>query len=81
MGSPFTHLEAQIWDTAGPERFAAYGVAFHRGTDVGLLVFDVTSERSFNALHAYKQQCAAHCTPVFVVVGTKIDLVEKRVVC
>merc|ERR1712078_475636 len=31
----------QIWDTAGQERFQSLGVAFYRGADACVLVFDV----------------------------------------
>merc|ERR1711988_1199237 len=37
----------QIWDTAGQERFQSLGVAFYRGADACILVFDLTSKKSF----------------------------------
>nr|ACF81381.1 unknown [Zea mays] len=35
----------QIWDTAGQERFQSLGVAFYRGADCCVLVYDVNSNR------------------------------------
>merc|ERR1712164_98314 len=37
----------QIWDTAGQERFQSLGVAFYRGADSCVLVYDVTDSKSF----------------------------------
>jgi Ras-related protein Rab-7A len=36
----------QIWDTAGQERFQSLGVAFYRGADCCVLVYDVNSMKS-----------------------------------
>ncbi|CAI5720528.1 unnamed protein product [Peronospora effusa] len=33
----------QIWDTAGQERFQSRGVAFYRGADACVLVYDITN--------------------------------------
>ncbi|KAF0721376.1 hypothetical protein AaE_010076, partial [Aphanomyces astaci] len=33
----------QIWDTAGQERFQSLGVAFYRGADACVLVYDITN--------------------------------------
>ena len=33
----------QIWDTAGQERFQSLGVAFYRGADCCVLVYDVNN--------------------------------------
>lgn len=40
----------QIWDTAGQERFQSLGVAFYRGSDCCVLVYDVNSASSFEHL-------------------------------
>ncbi|XP_042440191.1 ras-related protein Rab7-like [Zingiber officinale] len=40
----------QIWDTAGQERFQSLGVAFYRGVDCCVLVYDVNVRRSFDTL-------------------------------
>lgn len=38
---------SQLWDTAGQERFQSLGVAFYRGADCCVLVYDVNSSKSF----------------------------------
>ncbi|XP_058110910.1 ras-related protein Rab7 isoform X2 [Magnolia sinica] len=40
----------QIWDTAGQERFQSLGVAFYRGADCCVLVYDVNVLKSFDTL-------------------------------
>ena len=37
----------QLWDTAGQERFQSLGVAFYRGADCCVLVYDDNSAKSF----------------------------------
>lgn len=40
-------MNVQLWDTAGQERFQSLGVAFYRGADCCVLVYDVNSAKSF----------------------------------
>ncbi|KAE8726438.1 Ras-related protein Rab7 [Hibiscus syriacus] len=40
----------QIWDTAGQERFQSLGVAFYRGADCCVLVYDVNSMNHLKTL-------------------------------
>jgi len=76
----------QIWDTAGQERFQSLGVAFYRGADACILVFDVTTKKSFDALDTWRDEFLVQASPndpnnfPFVVLGNKIDLKESRVV-
>ncbi|XP_071486891.1 ras-related protein Rab-7a-like [Diadema setosum] len=75
----------QIWDTAGQERFQSLGVAFYRGADCCVLVFDVTSPNSFKSLDSWRDEFLIQASPrdpehfPFVVLGNKIDL-DNRIV-
>lgn len=40
----------QIWDTAGQERFQSLGIAYYRGADACVLVYDVNNYLSFQHL-------------------------------
>lgn len=40
----------QLWDTAGQERFQSLGVAYYRGADACILVYDVNNFLSFQHL-------------------------------
>jgi Ras-related protein Rab-7A len=45
----------QIWDTAGQERFQSLGVAFFRGADACILVYDMTNPKSFESLDKWRK--------------------------
>merc|ERR1712196_728718 len=67
----------QIWDTAGQERFQSLGVAFYRGADACILVFDVTTKKSFDALDTWRDEFLVQASPTnpndfpFMVIGNK----------
>lgn len=46
----------QIWDTAGQERFQSLGVAFYRGADCCVLVYDVNVMKSFENLNNWREE-------------------------
>ncbi|TYG53404.1 hypothetical protein ES288_D09G107200v1 [Gossypium darwinii] len=70
----------QIWDTAGLERFQSLGVAFYRGADCCVLVYDVNVAKSFDDLNNWREEFLIQATPSdsenfpFVVLGNKVDL-------
>lgn len=78
----------QIWDTAGQERFQSLGVAFYRGADACILVYDVTDNKSFDNLETWRNEFLGHTTGEtggsnssgfpFIVVGNKIDKENER---
>ena len=76
------HPSPQIWDTAGQERFQSLGVAFYRGADVCVLVYDVTRGASFDALENWRDEFLIQASPPrpdafpFVVLGNKVDAVD-----
>ena len=75
----------QIWDTAGQERFQSLGVAFYRGADCCVLVYDVTAPSTFKSLDGWKDEFLVQAAPKdtvnfpFVVLGNKIDLENRNV--
>jgi len=75
----------QIWDTAGQERFQSLGVAFYRGADCCVLVFDVNVQKTFENLDCWREEFLVQAGPrdpenfPFVVLGNKIDLEGQRV--
>eukprot|EP01100_Stratorugosa_tubuloviscum_P009777 TRINITY_DN4117_c0_g3_i1.p1 TRINITY_DN4117_c0_g3~~TRINITY_DN4117_c0_g3_i1.p1 ORF type:complete len:205 (+),score=109.07 TRINITY_DN4117_c0_g3_i1:129-743(+) len=76
----------QIWDTAGQERFQSLGVAFYRGADCCVLVFDVNVRKTFENLDSWRDEFLIQSSPrdpdnfPFVVLGNKIDTAENRMV-
>lgn len=74
-----TTVNLQIWDTAGQERFNSISQAFYRGTDVVVLVYDVSNYESVIALNDWFRRFMEHChvdRPGVVVVGNKVDKVR-----
>lgn len=75
----------QIWDTAGQERFQSLGVAFYRGADCCVLVFDVNNLQSFKSLDSWRDEFLIQASPrdpdsfPFVVLGNKIDMETRSV--
>lgn len=82
-GRALTH-SVQLWDTAGQERFQSLGVAFYRGADCCVLVYDVNNAKSFDALDGWRDEFLIQAGPhdpesfPFVLLGNKIDLEEGK---
>mmetsp|Transcript_40428 Transcript_40428/g.39996 ORF Transcript_40428/g.39996 Transcript_40428/m.39996 type:complete len:207 (-) Transcript_40428:45-665(-) len=78
------NVTMQIWDTAGQERFQSLGVAFYRGADCCVLVFDVNNVKSFETLDSWRDEFLIQASPrdpdnfPFVVLGNKVDLEESK---
>ncbi|CCK72975.1 Rab family GTPase YPT7 KNAG_0M01220 [Huiozyma naganishii CBS 8797] len=74
----------QVWDTAGQERFQSLGVAFYRGADCCVLVYDVTNNKSFENIKTWKDEFLVHAnvsspeTFPFVILGNKVDVEESK---
>ncbi|KAI8977221.1 rab small monomeric GTPase [Mycotypha africana] len=74
----------QIWDTAGQERFQSLGVAFYRGADCCVLVYDVNNNKSYESLSQWHDEFLVQASPrdpenfPFVVLGNKIDVDESK---
>uniref|UniRef100_A0A0K0FC17 Ras-related protein Rab-7a (inferred by orthology to a human protein) n=1 Tax=Strongyloides venezuelensis TaxID=75913 RepID=A0A0K0FC17_STRVS len=78
-------ITLQIWDTAGQEKFQSLGVAFYRGADCCVLVYDVTDTSSFRQLESWRDEFLIQANPrspesfPFVLIGNKIDLPNHAV--
>jgi Ras-related protein Rab-7A len=70
----------QIWDTAGQERFQSLGVAFYRGADACVLVYDVSDAGTFAKLEGWREEFIRSADIrdpkdfPFIVMGNKADL-------
>ena len=78
-------MAVQIWDTAGQERFQSLGVAFYRGADACVLVYDLTNLKSFDNCESWRDEFLIQAGPrdpenfSFVVLGNKSDLENRQV--
>ncbi|ESQ34517.1 hypothetical protein EUTSA_v10008896mg [Eutrema salsugineum] len=70
----------QIWDTAGQERFQSLGIAFYRGADCCVLVYDVNHLKSFDSLDNWHEEFLKQASPrdptafPFILLGNKVDI-------
>lgn len=93
IGADFTTKEVviddklvtlQIWDTAGQERFQSLGVAFYRGADACMLVYDITKPKTFDSLQNWRDEFLLQSAPrdpekfPFAVLGNMVDKADER---
>eukprot|EP00002_Diphylleia_rotans_P002912 TRINITY_DN11911_c0_g2_i2.p1 TRINITY_DN11911_c0_g2~~TRINITY_DN11911_c0_g2_i2.p1 ORF type:complete len:237 (-),score=53.01 TRINITY_DN11911_c0_g2_i2:600-1310(-) len=69
-------VKLQIWDTAGQERYHAIGKSYYKSCSGVLLVYDVTSEMSFQKVKYWMDNLEKHGSSVteVILVANKIDL-------
>ena len=73
-------IRAQLWDTAGEERFKTVANIYLKGAVGALLTYDVTSKESFESVQGWLDKLT-ECTNeglVTLLVGNKIDLADQR---
>lgn len=81
-----TEYHLQVWDTAGQERFQTIGTAFYRGSDACILVYDITSAKSFADIENWRLEFIKQGgvkdpqTFPFVLIGNKCDREAERTV-
>ena len=69
-----------IWDTAGQEKYRHLAKIFFHGSDIVILVYDITSKESLNNLEYWYKETKDHINNKFVygIVGNKKDLYLKE---
>ena len=76
-----TIFKLQLWDSAGQEKYKSLIPSYVRGASLIFLVYDVTDERSFDAVSTWlnfiKQNLDVNAATKLVLVGNKIDLERK----
>jgi Rab family protein len=75
-----TTAKAQIWDTAGQEKYRSITRAHYRRAVGALLVYDVSNDRSFLNLKSWIEDLRSHAEPgiVIMLVGNKTDLCDRN---
>ena len=76
----FSKVKLQIWDTAGQENFKSITKTYYRSAAVAIVVYDITSKDSFEAISEWVNECRmnGNSTLTLVLVGNKTDLVSER---
>ncbi|KAM9340451.1 ras-related protein Rab-25-like [Symphorus nematophorus] len=75
-------IKAQIWDTAGLERYRAITSAYYRGAVGALLVYDISKHLTYESAERWLKELYEHADDHIVVmlVGNKIDMESLRTV-
>lgn len=79
------NIKLQIWDTAGQERFQSLTTSYYKTADGFIVVFDITNKNSFENLKLWLENIKKYTEintikPQILLVSTKLDLEEKRVI-
>lgn len=73
-------IKAQIWDTAGQDRYRAIASSYYKGAVGALLVYDITKEKSFENIEKWltelRENGQEHMT--LMLIGNKSDLAKDR---
>ncbi|XP_020627917.1 ras-related protein Rab-37-like [Orbicella faveolata] len=69
-----TKVKLQIWDTAGQERFRSITHAYYRDSQALLLLYDVTSESSFENIRAWLAEIYEYASSdvIIMLLGNKV---------
>ena len=75
-------VKFEIWDTAGQERYYSLIPMYYRGANVALIVYDVTSNDSFEHAKKWVDDLNKEKPESFlkVLVANKIDLDDEEVI-
>jgi len=75
-------VKLQIWDTAGQERFRTITSAYYRGADGIIMVYDVTSQESFESVNDWLKEVSRYASEgtCKLLVGNKSDRTTDKVV-
>jgi len=76
-----TEITMTIWDTGGQELFDCIRPQYYRGAHGVLVIYDVTSQESFDHLDKWLNELDTNCGKIpKIIIGNKIDLTDERVI-
>ena len=73
---------AQIWDTAGQEKYYTLTSSYYKGAKGAIIVYDVSQRNTFLKVEKFVNDLKENCDKrvYTILVGNKIDLEENRTV-
>ena len=73
-------IKAQIWDTAGTEKYKAIASAYYKGARGAFIVYDITNKDSFLSVEEWAHDVApsANKSLIILLIGNKSDLEDQR---
>ncbi len=72
-------INLQIWDLAGQSHFSMMRHSFYRGAKGAIYVFDLSRRPTFEELVNWITEVEKVITPLFIIVGNKVDLEDRAV--
>ena len=75
-------IKLEIWDTAGQERFNSLVPMYYRGAGAAIIVYDITSSKSFQRAKSWIGELHRQANPdiVIALAGNKSDDASNRLV-
>ena len=74
-----TTYRIQIWDTSGKENFRGITRVYFKNSTCDIVVYDISNRVSFNNVSTWIEKCTNESSKtIFVLVGNKSDLADKR---
>ena len=73
-------IKAQIWDTAGQEKYKAITGAYYKGSKGAFVVYDITRRDTFESADRWINDLKVTADPKIniILIGNKCDLEDKR---
>ena len=73
-------VKAQIWDTAGQEKYKAITGAYYKGSKGAFVVYDITRRDTFESADRWINDLKVTADPKIniILIGNKCDLEDKR---
>ncbi len=74
------NIKAQIWDTAGQEKYKAITGAYYKGSKGAFVVYDITRKETFDSADRWINDLKVSADPkiIIMLIGNKSDLEDKR---
>ena len=74
------NIKAQIWDTAGQEKYKAITSAYYKGSKGAFVVYDITRKETFDSIDKWIYDLKSSGDPkiITLLIGNKNDLEDKR---
>ena len=73
-------IKAQIWDTAGQEKYKAITGAYYKGSKGAFVVYDITRKETFASVERWVNDLKSTSDPklTIILIGNKNDMEDQR---
>ena len=74
------NIKLQVFDTAGQDRFASLTTGYYKNAQGVVIMYDVTSKKSFTNIDKWLSNVNDNCIPdvIKILAANKCDLVDER---